>query len=436
MVHPSQQRSFGQRKMPSRVIIARGSKVRTFAVRPWVFGTVVGIFLMFTAGYVAATGYLIYRDDIVGVTFDRQVNMQRAYEERISLLRSELDRVTSRHIVETQTIESQVGSLVQRQELIDRRQAVLARLVAKARSEGMRVADTAIPIPTPRPARADDAIVRVAAPEAVSDQTLGVAPDEAFAYAPNSPSAAEIITNSIIKDGPLKAPMNKETLRPLLDEIRTSIDEAEDAQTSALDVLYRAAQSESKRLAGILSQFGVDVPGGAELNESGTGGPFLPIGNVVFVEKADSTRKALEKIRLIRESTVGLPLARPLQYGRLSSNFGYRVDPFLRKPAMHSGVDFGAAYGTPVEATADGIVVHAGFKGGYGRMVEIRHSHGFATRYAHMSSISVKKGQQVVAGTIVGKVGSSGRSTGPHLHYETRRGDKALNPTVFLGASR
>jgi murein DD-endopeptidase MepM/ murein hydrolase activator NlpD len=428
MVHPSQQRAFGQRKMPSRVIIARGSKIRTFAVRPWVFGTVVGIFLMFTAGYVAATGYLVYRDDIVGATFERQAGMQRAYEERIALLRSELDRVTSRHIVETQTIESQVGSLVQRQELIDRRQAVLARLVAKARSEGMTVADTAIPIPIPRPAQAGDAIVRIPASNTVSD--------EAFAYAPESPSAAEIITNSIIKDGPLKAPMGEEALRPLLDEIRTSIDEAEDAQTSALDVLYRTSKADAKRLAGILGRFGLNIPDGAGEDESGTGGPFLPIGNVVFVEKADSTGKALEKIRIIRESAAGLPLAKPLQGGRWTSNFGIRVDPFLRKPAMHSGVDFGASYGTPVEATADGIVVHAGFKGGYGRMVEIRHGHGFTTRYAHMSAIKVKEGEQVAAGTIVGHVGSSGRSTGPHLHYETRRGDKALDPTIFLGASQ
>ena len=428
MVHSSQQRAFGQRKMPSRVIFASGAKVRTFAVRPWLFGTVVGIFMMFTVGYVAATGYLVYRDDIVGATFERQAAMQRAYEERIALLRSELDRVTSRHIVETQTIESQVGGLVQRQELIDRRQAVLAQLVAKARSEGMTIADSAIPMPLPRPAQAGDAIARVPPSSAVSDN--------AFAYAPGSPPAAEIITNSVIKDGALKVPMDGQKLRPVLDEIRSSIDEAEDAQTLALDVLFRASKTDAKRLAGILDRFGLNIPDGAGVDETGTGGPFLPIGNVVFVEKADSTGKALEKIRLIRESAAGLPLAKPLQGGRWTSNFGNRMDPFLHKPAMHSGVDFGAAYGMPVEATADGIVVHAGFKGSYGRMVEIRHGHGFTTRYAHMSAISVTEGEQIAAGTIVGLVGSSGRSTGPHLHYETRRGDKALDPAIFLGASR
>ena len=428
MVHPSQQGAFGQRKMPSRVIIARGEKIRTFTVRPWVFGAAVGVFLMLTAGYVAATSYLIFRDDIVGATFERQAATQRAYEERIALLRSELDRVASRHIVETETIETEVSSLVQRQELIDRRQAVLARLVARARSEGMAVADTAVPVPFPRPVQAGDAIAKIPAANAQSDET--------YAYAPKTPSAAEVITNSIIKDGPLKAPMDEQKLRPVLDEVRSAIDAAEDAQTSALDVLYRASKAEAKRLAEILDRFGLNIPDGAGEDGTGTGGPFLPIGNVVFVEKADSTGKALGKIRLIRESAAGLPLEKPLQFARLSSSFGQRVDPFLGKPAMHSGVDFSAPYGTPVEATADGIVAHAGFKGGYGRMVEIRHGHGFITRYAHLSAISVSEGKLVAAGTIVGHVGSSGRSTGPHLHYETRRGEEALDPTIFLGASR
>ncbi len=428
MVHPSQQGAFGQRKMPSRVIIARGEKIRTFTVRPWVFGAAVGVFLMLTAGYVAATSYLIFRDDIVGATFERQAATQRAYEERIALLRSELDRVASRHIVETETIETEVSSLVQRQELIDRRQAVLARLVARARSEGMAVADTAVPVPLPRPVQAGDAIAKIPAAKAQSDET--------YAYAPKTPSAAEVITNSIIKDGPLKAPMDEQKLRPVLDEVRSAIDAAEDAQTSALDVLYRASKAEANRLVEILDRFGLNIPDGAGEDGTGTGGPFLPIGNVVFVEKADSTGKALGKIRLIRESAAGLPLEKPLQFARLSSSFGQRVDPFLGKPAMHSGVDFSAPYGTPVEATADGIVVHAGLKGSYGRMVEIRHGHGFITRYAHLSAISVSEGKLVAAGTIVGHVGSSGRSTGPHLHYETRRGEEALDPTIFFGASQ
>ncbi|MCR9282862.1 MAG: M23 family metallopeptidase [Rhodobacteraceae bacterium] len=101
---------------------------------------------------------------------------------------------------------------------------------------------------------------------------------------------------------------------------------------------------------------------------------------------------------------------------------------------MHTGIDFKAPYGARVFATAPGTVISAGRNGGYGKMVEIRHANGFVTRYAHMSRIQVSEGDHVLAGDLVGNVGSTGRSTGPHLHYEIRRHDKPGNPAAFLAA--
>jgi murein DD-endopeptidase MepM/ murein hydrolase activator NlpD len=118
----------------------------------------------------------------------------------------------------------------------------------------------------------------------------------------------------------------------------------------------------------------------------------------------------------------------------LSSGFGVRTDPFLGRPAMHTGLDFRASTGDPVRATANGRVVSAGWAGGYGRMVEIDHGNGLSTRYGHMSRINVKVGQQIHIGQIVGEVGSTGRSTGPHLHYETRIDGEAVDPQRFLRA--
>jgi murein DD-endopeptidase MepM/ murein hydrolase activator NlpD len=117
-----------------------------------------------------------------------------------------------------------------------------------------------------------------------------------------------------------------------------------------------------------------------------------------------------------------------------SSGYGMRIDPFTRGPAMHTGIDFRADTGEPVRATADGTVTTAGWQGGYGKMVEIDHGNGFATRYGHLSDIGVRLGQRVRSGQIVGKVGSTGRSTGPHLHYETRLNGDAVNPQRFLRA--
>ena len=117
-----------------------------------------------------------------------------------------------------------------------------------------------------------------------------------------------------------------------------------------------------------------------------------------------------------------------------TSGFGVRSDPFLGRPAMHTGLDFRAATGDPVRATANGKVVSSGWQGGYGRMVEIDHGNGLSTRYGHLSEINVKVGDIVKIGQVIGAVGSTGRSTGPHLHYETRIDGDAVDPQKFLRA--
>jgi len=117
-----------------------------------------------------------------------------------------------------------------------------------------------------------------------------------------------------------------------------------------------------------------------------------------------------------------------------TSGFGVRSDPFLGRPAMHTGLDFRAAAGDPVRATANGKVVSSGWSGGYGRMVEVDHGNGLSTRYGHLSEINVRVGDSVRIGQVIGAVGSTGRSTGPHLHYETRIDGDAVDPQKFLRA--
>jgi murein DD-endopeptidase MepM/ murein hydrolase activator NlpD len=118
----------------------------------------------------------------------------------------------------------------------------------------------------------------------------------------------------------------------------------------------------------------------------------------------------------------------------MSSPFGMRLDPFLGRPAIHTGIDMRGETGEPVHATATGRVSIAGREGGYGNMVEVTHGNGLATRYGHLSEIDVKVGQTVRIGEIIGRIGSTGRSTGPHLHYETRINDEPVDPQKFLRA--
>lgn len=124
----------------------------------------------------------------------------------------------------------------------------------------------------------------------------------------------------------------------------------------------------------------------------------------------------------------GMPSAMPLARARLTSSFGFRTHPLHGGSRMHSGVDLAAPQGTPVQATADGVVTSAGWRGGYGILISLGHGSGVQTRYAHLSAIAVQPGTRVRAGQVIGYVGSTGNSTGPHLHYEVRVNGRAINP--------
>ena len=129
---------------------------------------------------------------------------------------------------------------------------------------------------------------------------------------------------------------------------------------------------------------------------------------------------------------IAIPSVHPVETMNFTSNFGIRSDPFQHTARMHAGVDIPGATGTPIYATADGTIAHAERMGGYGNMVEIDHGKGIATRYGHLSRLLVEPGAHVTRGQLIALMGSTGRSTGPHLHYEVRIDGHAVNPVPFL----
>ncbi|ATE66648.1 M23 family metallopeptidase [Rhizorhabdus dicambivorans] len=129
---------------------------------------------------------------------------------------------------------------------------------------------------------------------------------------------------------------------------------------------------------------------------------------------------------------ISIPSIQPIAKFTFTSAYGVRSDPFQGSAAMHAGIDLASPTGTPIYATADGVVDRAEWFGGYGNMVEIEHGKGIATRYGHMSKIVARDGQRVKRGDLIGYVGSTGRSTGSHLHYEVRIDGRAVNPVPFL----
>jgi murein DD-endopeptidase MepM/ murein hydrolase activator NlpD len=141
---------------------------------------------------------------------------------------------------------------------------------------------------------------------------------------------------------------------------------------------------------------------------------------------------AWKKLDTLQTGVISIPAVQPVEHVSFTSGFGIRVDPFNHTAAMHPGVDIQAAVGTPVYATADGIVDRAERAGGYGNMVEINHGKGIQTRYGHLSKILVTPYERVKRGQLIALSGSTGRSTGPHLHYEVRIDGHAVNPVPFL----
>ena len=165
-------------------------------------------------------------------------------------------------------------------------------------------------------------------------------------------------------------------------------------------------------------------------NEDEIGGP-LEIENqenkVAFAIYDKAAR-----FELLREIFLSVPLASPIEKYYITSSYGYRKDPYTKRRAFHKGIDLGAAWGSDILATASGKISFIGNYGSYGKSIFIDHGNGIQTRYAHLSKISVKKGELVDLGDIIGKIGNTGRSTGKHLHYEIKVNDKARNPYPFL----
>ena len=177
---------------------------------------------------------------------------------------------------------------------------------------------------------------------------------------------------------------------------------------------------------------------------SGQGGPLAPISfssmglsNSPDEPRINAILQDLDTLNLYRIAAFKVPLGMPLQSRfRLTSGFGGRNDPINGSARMHEGQDLAGDYGTSIFATADGTVTYAGWEGGYGRLIKIRHIFGIETRYGHLSQIDVKVGQKISRGEKIGDMGNSGRSTGTHLHYEVRLSGKPVNPMTFIKAAR
>lgn len=225
----------------------------------------------------------------------------------------------------------------------------------------------------------------------------------------------------------------KRALEARNDVIFAQLEEAMTISVEPLDKMFRAAGlSPDTMLESVRRGY------------SGQGGPLSKISLSTSnaapspeETRANAILANLDRMNLYRLAAYKAPFAMPVKGNfRWTSGFGYRQDPKGYGTRMHEGTDMAGDYGTPIYATADGVVIHASWDNGYGRLIKIKHDFGIETRYGHLSAFNVEVGQKVSRGDRIGDMGNTGRSTGTHLHYEVRIGGTALNPMTFIKAAQ
>lgn len=198
--------------------------------------------------------------------------------------------------------------------------------------------------------------------------------------------------------------------------------------------LVRSAEIKAKRDEQAKERYQRTRQAGSE--DDARGGPFVPSSTGDLLRERDTELYFnLKRMMVLNDVVSVMPLSRPIVGARMSSGFGTRLDPFNGRLARHTGLDFAGPTGTSVLAAVNGVVKDTGWQTGYGKAIDIEHGYGFSTKYGHLSAILVKPGQRVKKGDVIGRLGSTGRSTGPHLHYEVRYHNVPLNPKNFLTAA-
>ncbi|MGE4429209.1 MAG: M23 family metallopeptidase [Sphingobium sp.] len=209
----------------------------------------------------------------------------------------------------------------------------------------------------------------------------------------------------------------------------------EERQTRFAQRLATLVNQRAQKVEAAIRSFGLKPEQiASRAGSAAQGGPYIPWNaqSVADDDALTSLASALSRLNMLERGLIAIPSGRPTASPMLSSSYGYRSDPFNGHAAFHAGLDFPGRYGQPILAAASGRVSYVGQRQGYGNVVEVDHGHGIMTRYAHLSGFSARTGQDVARGTPIARMGSTGRSTGTHLHFEVRVNGAPINPRRFL----
>jgi murein DD-endopeptidase MepM/ murein hydrolase activator NlpD len=463
---------------PERQIYIRSDgRVQFFTFGPALQATLAGLSLIFLGWVAFSSVNVIFKDRIIAAKDNRYQQMQSTYDNRLADLQVSYDELNGALVSAEDTFKSTADQLAIKQntvaKLLDRKDAVDQAMAGLQATKPMpkRLAGD---LPKIKGLATSTAITTSGDPalEGSEDMTgeggpgtgapIGELPAAAAPQPrtgqphPAKPTKASFLDEAVHRLAKAFFPhharpaphqvANLPAFKHLAAQTRR-VKRMSHIETRLLIAADGQIDSNIKRIDTLLHAVGIKPSKMEdEVSSEGVGGPFVPISALhiegvadpAFTKAFAETSAHVKELDTLFTAFRHVPLTTPVHGDRyeLTSDFGPRIDPFTHRVGFHPGLDFGGPWGSTIYATAPGRVSWAGRRGGYGNMVEIDHGFGIRTRYGHMSSILVKVGAKVKKGTPIGKLGSTGRSTGPHVHYEVWLGNVVRDPSKFIEAGR
>jgi len=446
---------------PERQIYIRSDgRVQFFTFGPSLQATLAGLVLIFLGWVAFATVNVVFKDRIIAAKDHRYQQMQAAYENRVSDLQTSYDELNAALVSAEDKFKATADMLQTKQNAIagflNRASQVRASLggrLPESADERMRISSGPASLTVAAPVEDMDSSRLVMMPGPAQPQPRTGKPVKSSLLDGMVRRAAALFKSA---DGNKRASAPRENAPiyaqhpglKLLAQQTARLTRLGEAENQLMAKTEGALGQGIGNLRDVMRRTGINPDSFARkvAGAHGVGGPEIPLSQVRIEGISDprfsqaylSASAVLDQLNGLSAALDHVPLAAPVSAGSFdkSSGFGARVDPFTGRYAFHPGIDFAGPWGSVVHSTAPGRVVFAGKRGGYGNMVEVDHGYGIHTRYGHLSTISVRVGARVGRGAGLGRVGSTGRSTGSHVHYEVWYDDVARNPNKFIEAGR
>ena len=459
---------------PERQIYIRSDgRVQFFTFGPSLQATLAGLTLIFLGWVAFATVNVIFKDRIIAAKDQRYQQMQTAYENRVADLQMSYDELNGALVSAEDHFKSTTDALAAKQNAIAGFLNRANQVEASVGGHNNFTGPAAAPVEQPASAKQSAQAAGGMDVEAPADMASDEAGSSALVMMPD-PAQPQPRTARPMKSSALDQAMQRFAglFKSVTESVHIATHPVHDtpaayaqhpglrALAEQTDRVARIGTSETLLMAktestleqgvgdlrNVMRRTGINPDSFARkiAVHEGMGGPEIPLDQVriegisdpKFTQAYLGAAAVLDQLNGLSAAMDHVPLTTPVSSASFdkSSGFGPRVDPFTGRYAFHPGIDFAGPWGSVVHATAPGVVVFAGNRGGYGNMVEIDHGYGIHTRYGHLSMISVRIGTRIARGAALGRVGSTGRSTGPHVHYEVWYDDVVKNPNNFIEA--